>query len=89
MGLIKELTNFANETSIHGVKYISSASSLSRRVIWALLFLGSLIYATVQTMSIVECKFEKLQYFKKSMNVFKQNIKAPSSHLVYIDNKLK
>ena len=44
MGLLRELTNFANETSIHGVKYISSASSLSRRVIWALLFLGSLIF---------------------------------------------
>ena len=69
MGLIKELTNFANETSIHGVKYISSASSLSRRVIWALLFLGSLIYATVQTMSIVECKFVKLQCYKKSINM--------------------
>ena len=63
MGLLQKLTDFANETSIHGVMFMAqSTSSTSRRILWTFLFFGSLIYATLQIKSIVECKLWNLYF---------------------------
>ena len=68
MGLLQKLTDFANETSIHGVMFMAqSTSSKSRRILWTILFMGSLIYATIQIKSIVECKLWNLYFFQDSI----------------------
>ena len=57
MILIERLTQFSEETSAHGIRYIGeSNSSPKKRVLWLVLFIGALTYAGLQIKSAVECK---------------------------------
>ena len=58
MKLFENLTDFANNTSIHGLVYIAKKSSpASKRITWFVLFLLSMIYAGNQIAEEVKCKF--------------------------------
>ena len=57
MGVIETLTEFGNETTIHGLSYVvKSPSSTLRRIFWILLFVGSMIYAVLLLQAAVICK---------------------------------
>ena len=57
MVLVEKLTQFAGETTIHGIGYIAqSSSSLTKRMLWLFLLTGALTYAGLQIKSVVECK---------------------------------
>ena len=56
MGVIETITEFGNETTIHGLSYVvKSPSSTIRRIIWILFFVGSMIYAVVLLQAAVIC----------------------------------
>ena len=63
------LTEFAGDTSIHGLVFmVKSTASVKRRILWTLLFIGSVTYAGIQIKSIIECKCNKIkQYQGKSV----------------------
>ena len=56
MKLKENLTAFAVETSIHGLKYIAKSPSKSVRIAWFLIFLASLSYAFFQISYEAKCK---------------------------------
>ena len=59
MGVVDTLTQFAEETSVHGPAYIvQTSSSKAKRVAWFCVFFGSLIYAVSQIIFLSECKFK-------------------------------
>ena len=59
MGVVDTLTQFAEETSVHGPAYIAqTSSSKTKRVTWLCVFIGSLIYAISQIIFLSECKFK-------------------------------
>ena len=58
MGLLQVLKDFAAGTSIHGLTFLVQPQlSVVRRLSWALIFLGALIYAGRQLNISVICKF--------------------------------
>ena len=58
MGLLQVLKDFAGGTSIHGLTFLVQPQlSPAKRVSWALLFIGALIYAGRQMNISVICKF--------------------------------
>ena len=62
MKLVDELSQFARDSSIHGLNYIAKSGSSSRvRIAWFLLFTGSMIYAGVQIAD--EAKGKKIRVF--------------------------
>ena len=69
MGLLDKLTEFANETSIHGLAFVGQdSSSKTKRLIWAFLFIGFLTYAGLQLKIAIICKFNVAQ-LKRSNHV--------------------
>ena len=57
MGSMNTLTEFAGDTSIHGLVFmVKSSASVGRRLLWTLLFVGAITYASIQINSIIECK---------------------------------
>ena len=55
--LIERLTQFSEETSVHGISYIGqSKSSPKKRLLWLVLFIGALTYMGLQIKAVVECK---------------------------------
>ena len=69
MKLFENLTNFANNTSIHGLVYIAKkSSSATKQITWFVLFLLSMIYAGNQIAEEVKCKF-KIQYVHLTKSV--------------------
>ena len=64
MGVLDTLTQFAEETSVHGPAYIAqTSSSKAKRVTWLCVFIGSLIYAISQIIFLSECKFKGYKGF--------------------------
>ena len=65
MGVIETITEFGNETTIHGLSYVvKSPSSTIRRIIWILFFVGSMIYAVVLLQAAVICNNNRLDFYK-------------------------
>ena len=57
MRLVENITTFAGETSIHGLKYIAKSSSTNaKRITWTFLFVGALMYALVEISHEVKSK---------------------------------
>ena len=60
MGSMNTLTEFAGDTSIHGLVFmVKSSASVGRRLLWTLLFIGALAYASVQIKTIIELTIDK------------------------------
>ena len=58
MGVMEKLSEFAEETSVHGLAFIGQTSaSKAKRGAWMCLFLASLVYAVIQIKHLAECKF--------------------------------
>ena len=57
MGLLQVLKDFAAGTSIHGLTFLVQPQlSVLKRITWALIFFGALIYAGYQLDKSVICK---------------------------------
>ena len=73
MKLVENLTAFAGETSIHGLKYIAkSSSSKTVRITWFLMFVGALMYALFEISHEVKSKL--IFIMASCIHYFKQNI---------------
>ena len=58
MGLLQVFKEFAAGTSIHGLTFLVQPHlSVLRRISWALIFIGALVYAGYQLNKSVICKF--------------------------------
>ena len=65
MVLVEKLSQFAKETTVHGIGYIAKSTlSLKKRMLWLFLLTAALTYAGLQIKSVVECKF--LSFFHKN-----------------------
>ena len=58
MVLVEKMSQFAKETSIHGVcKIANSTLSKKNRMFWLFLLTAALIYAGFRIKSVVKCMF--------------------------------
>ena len=78
------LTEFAGDTSIHGLVFmVKSTASVKRRILWTLLFIGSVTYAGIQIKSIIECKCNKIKQYQgksvKDVRFFLRFLEIPTS----------
>ena len=57
MGVVETLTQFSQETSIHGLAFVGrKSSSKGKRWAWMALFVATLVYAFVQIKYLSKCK---------------------------------
>ena len=64
LNLPDRLTEFAQETSIHGLSFVAQTSySGLKRLSWFFLFLGSLMYAGLQLKTAGEGNFSKMRKY--------------------------
>ena len=58
MKLVENLVYFANNTSIHGVVHIAKEkSSTAKRITWLIIFILSMLYASIQIGEEINCKY--------------------------------
>ena len=72
MVLVEKVTQFTEDTSVHGISYFGqSNSTIKRRILWLFLFIGAITYAGLQIQAAVKCKTYFHTYHESKITHFK------------------